>query len=258
MPCPLSSSGLAHLYVSCKGGDGEIGGHSFSFADGGVQGKDQNTNAGSINPHLCQNRKGGPATYQGYWASPAYWNDGMNNNWIFYSATDSQGGDPPFPIDGYELTPSGTAGSYNPVPRTPNASTVSSNGSAIGFCQYSPTPSVSSSGTSASSGIVWAIEQPNSDNPLKNDCAGTNSPHAVLHAFCATAAGGRCTTALTELYNSTQNVTKTLISKDVTFSTPTIFNGRVYMGTRTEVGMAQAEVDVFGLCSSNGPSGCLQ
>ena len=62
MPCPLSSSGLAHLYVSCKGGDGEIGGHSFSFADGGVQGKDQNTNAGSINPHLCQNRKGGPAT----------------------------------------------------------------------------------------------------------------------------------------------------------------------------------------------------
>jgi hypothetical protein len=62
MPCPLSSSGLAHLYVSCKGGDGEIGGHSFSFADGGVQGKDQNANAGSINPHLCQNRKGGPAT----------------------------------------------------------------------------------------------------------------------------------------------------------------------------------------------------
>jgi len=196
-------------------------------------------------------------TYQGYWASPAYWNDGMNNNWIFYSATDSQGGDPPFPIDGYELTPSGTAGSYNPVPQTPNASTVSSTGSPIGFCQYSPTPSVSS-GASASSGIVWAIEQPNSGNPSNNNCAGTNSKHAVLHAFCATAAGGRCTTALTELYNSTQNVTKTLISKDVTFSTPTIFNGRVYMGTRTEVGAAQSEVDVFGLCSGNGPSGCLQ
>jgi len=151
----------------------------------------------------------------------------MNNNWIFYSATDSQGGDPPFPIDGYELTPSGTAGSYNPVPQTPNASTVSSTGSPIGFCQYSPTPSVSS-GASASSGIVWAIEQPNSDNnPINNDCGGTNSKHAVLHAFCATAAGGRCTTALTELYNSTQNVTKTLNSKYVTFSTPKVCNGRV-------------------------------
>jgi hypothetical protein len=32
---------------------------------------------------------------------------------------------------------------------------------------------------------------------------------------------------------------------------PTIFKGQIYMGTK-------AEVDVFGLCSTNGQSGCLQ
>lgn len=193
---------------------------------------------------------------QGYWASPAYWNDGTKN-WIFYSATDSVTGDAPFPIDGYELSPSGAAGSYNPVPQTPSATTVSSTGSAIGFCQYSPTPSVSSNGTSASSGIVWAIERPNGDNPSKGDCNGAVSAHAVLHAFCATAAGAPCTTALTELYNSAQNVQKHYISGDVSFSTPTIFNGLVYMGTKTPSGATTSELDVFGLCSNNGPSGCL-
>jgi hypothetical protein len=193
---------------------------------------------------------------QGYWASPAYWNDGTKN-WIFYSATDSVTGDAPFPIDGYELSPSGAAGSYNPVPQTPSATTVSSTGSAIGFCQYSPTPSVSSNGTSASSGIVWAIERPNGDNPFPGDCKGSVSAHAVLHAFCATNAGGRCTTALTELYNSAQNVQKHYISGDVSFSTPTIFNGLVYMGTKTPSGATTSELDVFGLCSNNGPSGCL-
>jgi hypothetical protein len=78
------------------------------------------------------------------------------------------------------------------------------------------------------------------------DCDGGTIDHAVLHAFCATAVPGTaCATALTELYNSTQNVKKTSIGKDVPFSTPTVFKGQVYMGTKTEV-------DVFGLCPSGG------
>ena len=81
--------------------------------------------------------------------------------------------------------------------------------------------------------------------------------HAVLHAFCATNAGGRCTTALTELYNSAQNVQNHYISGDVSFSTPTIFNGFVYMGVKTPSGATTSEIDVFGLCSNNGLSGCL-
>ena len=70
--------------------------------------------------------------------------------------------------------------------------------------------------------------------------------HARLHAFCATAvAGGSCATPLTELYNSHQNVTNTSIGPAVPFLTPTVFNGRVDMGTKTEV-------DVFGLCPPSG------
>jgi len=48
-----------------------------------------------------------------------------------------------------------------------------------------------------------------------------------------------------ELYNSTQNVKKTVIGPAVPFVPPTILNGQVYMGTKTEV-------DVFGLCPSGG------
>ena len=98
---------------------------------------------------------------------------------------------------------------------------------------------MSSSSTAYSSGIVWAIEHQNSDNPT--DCNGTDIAHAALHAFNAT--------TLAELYRS--NGVQTNIGGPTPFSTPTIFKGQVYMGTKTEV-------DVFGLCSTNGQSGCLQ
>ena len=68
--------------------------------------------------------------------------------------------------------------------------------------------------------------------------------HAALHAFNASNVGAA------ELYNS-RGVHSTNIGGPTPFSTPTIFKGQVYMGTKTEV-------DVFGLCSTNGHSGCLQ
>jgi hypothetical protein len=188
--------------------------------------------------------------YQGYWASPAYWHDGTNGlDWLFYSATDATNTVAPFPVYGYQLASSGSGqpGTYSPVPQTANAYTFNSGGT-VGFCQYSTTPSISSSGMSASTGIVWAIENPNTANSDGNGttCDGGTIDHAVLHAFCATAVPGTaCATALMELYNSTQNVKKTSIGKDVPFSTPTVFKGQVYMGTKTEV-------DVFGLCPSGG------
>jgi hypothetical protein len=64
-----------------------------------------------------------------------------------------------------------------------------------------------------------------------------------LHAFTATQKQG----FLTSLYDSAQSVTQTKIGAPTTFSTPTIFQGQVYMGTQTEV-------DVFGLCPH---SGCM-
>jgi hypothetical protein len=54
-------------------------------------------------------------------------------------------------------------------------------------------------------------------------------------------------TTLTPLYNSSKGVTQTTIGPATSFSVPTVFNGQVYMGTKTEV-------DVFGLCSTL-PSG---
>ena len=130
----------------------------------------------------------------------------------------------------------GDVGSSLPIP-SQYAST------SIQFCPYSPTPSLSSSGAGYLSGIVWTIEHQNNDNP--HDCA-TNGEimHAALHAFNASNVGAA------ELYNS-RGVHSTNIGGPTPFSTPTIFKGQVYMGTKTEV-------DVFGLCSTNGHSGCLQ
>jgi hypothetical protein len=164
---------------------------------------------------------------QGYWASPAYWEymTGSTPTYMLYnSATTDRPTAAPYPINGYHLLTSGTLG---PVPDPPTASTVA------GFCQYSPTPSVSSNGTTAGTGIVWAIEHGNSNNPSRNNCAG-NSQQAALHAFNAT--------TMTELYTS-RGLPSGTTGSVTTFSTPTIFKGHVYMGTQTGV-------NVFGLCTS--------
>ncbi len=173
---------------------------------------------------------------QGYWASPAYWKytSGSTINYMLYHSATMQStaaGVAPEAINGYKLLTSGPSG---PIPTT-YASTN------ILFCDYSPTPSVSSSGTAATTGIVWAIEHQNQDNPSVPDCNGNYIPHAALHAFNAT--------NMAKLYNS-RSVT-TDIGPVTTFSTPMIFKGQVYMGTQTEV-------DVFGLCNT-APSGhCMQ
>jgi hypothetical protein len=186
---------------------------------------------------------------QGYWSSPAYWFDG-SHSWLYYSATmdgsalfcsgttlcQNGFGPPgvsPEAINAYQLQ-SSTPG---PIPSaTPFAKTSTL------FCDYSPTPSVSSNPQNlAGSGIVWAIEpDQNKDNQQGNnnpDCAsGTNNtnlvPNAALHAFSAT-------NLATELYTS-RGVTTT-INKAGGFVSPTVFNGQVYVG-------ADSQVEVFGLC----------
>jgi len=165
-------------------------------------------------------------TGQGYWASPAYWFDGTNS-WIYYSPTTSDTSVAPYPVYAFKLSPNASSG---PIPQTPTASTVAPDL----FCQYAPTPSVSSNPNNLiATGIVWAIERPNRD---ANDCAVKQViAHAALHAFTAN-------NNLASLYNS-RTVT-TSIGGVTTFSTPTVFNGQVYMGTKTEV-------NVFGLCGNN-------
>jgi hypothetical protein len=84
------------------------------------------------------------------------------------------------------------------------------------------TPSISANGTS--NAIVWAIE---TAGQVQGGAA------AVLHAYDAT-------NVATELYNSNQAGTRDVPGAAVKFSVPTIANGRVYIGTQTDV-------DIYGL-----------
>lgn len=87
---------------------------------------------------------------------------------------------------------------------------------------------VSSTGTS--NGIVWAVDS--SCYGVPSPCGDTATP-AVLHAFDAT-------NLARELWNSSQAGQRDQAGAAVKFSVPTVANGKVYIGTRTEL-------DVYGL-----------
>ena len=100
------------------------------------------------------------------------------------------------------------------------SSTPTSMGSAPGT-YFGQTPSVSSNGTT--NGIVWAI-------PYATGGAG----EAILLAYDAT-------NVATELYSSEQAANnRDIPGAWAKFSVPVIVNGKVYIGTATEV-------DVYGL-----------
>ncbi len=86
---------------------------------------------------------------------------------------------------------------------------------------YSPSPSISANGTT--NGIVWS---------LKTDNFGSGG-QATLYAHDAT-------NVATLLYSSTQNATRDNPGASVKFAVPTITNGKVYVGTETQL-------SVFGL-----------
>ncbi|MGC2173676.1 MAG: choice-of-anchor D domain-containing protein [Candidatus Sulfotelmatobacter sp.] len=83
------------------------------------------------------------------------------------------------------------------------------------------TPTVSSNGST--DGVVWVLE---------TDGYGTNKP-AILHAYDANNLGD-------ELYNSKMIASRDSAGFAVKFAVPTVANGKVYVGTQTEM-------DVYGL-----------
>jgi hypothetical protein len=242
LPVVVNADKQSNLYFSYQGNLGK-------FVSGTVCGSGANNIQCITTPAPPSNDK-----VQGYWSSPAYWFDGTHS-WLYYSATMNgsalfcsgttlcqNGFGPPMvspeAINAYQLQPSGGLGPISSA--TPSASTSTL------FCDYSPTPSVSSNGTTKpESGIVWAIEQnQNVDNQSHpTDCFGSHpmgNPGA-LHAFSAS-------NVATELYSS--RTVRTVIQSAQGFVTPTVFNGQVYVG-------ANSEVEVFGLCKNGQNGQCL-
>lgn len=89
------------------------------------------------------------------------------------------------------------------------------------FGYVGTTTSVSANG--ASNGIIWAVEW----------SPGTSTQPAVLYAFDAADLSN-------ELYDSTQVASRDALGTAAKFTVPTVINGKVYVGTATEV-------DVFGI-----------
>ncbi len=147
----------------------------------------------------------------GYWSAPAYWK-GQTATYVYFAGVLQDAakgvGDN---LRMYTLADGML--SSTPVAQSSNIFPVGT------------TPSVSANG--ADNGIVWAIER--QDGLGKNP---GNRP-AVLRAYDAT-------NVATELYNSTQAGTRDKAGPATKYVVPTIANGRVYVGTQTEV-------DVYGL-----------
>jgi hypothetical protein len=135
------------------------------------------------------------------WGTPAFW-----QNHMFYGGTNDR-------LTAFDFS----AGKFATTP---------SSESTAPFQFPGPTPSVSSQG--ASGGVVWAADVSRYGVP-----SAFGSGPAVLHAYDAT-------NLATELWNSSQAAGNRDQAGDaVKFAVPTIANGKVYLGTRTEI-------DVYG------------
>jgi hypothetical protein len=102
---------------------------------------------------------------------------------------------------------------------------------AVNFA-YGTTPSVSSLGTTPGTAIVWAIWN-HGDSCNGKLCKRVPPPRppksepAVLYAFQAD--------TLKQLYASNNCSSRDLMGSGIKFSVPTIANGKVYVGTQTEL-----------------------
>jgi hypothetical protein len=152
----------------------------------------------------------------GMWGAPAFWQNGL-----YYAGYGN-------PLTMYSFNT--TTGLFNPSPASQSNNR---------FSFPTVTPSISSQG--ATNGIAWAVDASlfgwaAGDGgachvvPIPPACTGP----AILHAYDAT-------NLKTELWNSTLAAnSRDNAGNGVKFVPPTVANGKVYLGTRTEI-------DVYGL-----------
>jgi hypothetical protein len=184
-----------------------------------------NPNGGPINvvDHDIMGQVNGPVqavngSLGGYFASGAYWNGPHGGTYVYYAGADQTA-----------LEPGGAAigdslrlymirdGVFSPTSSISQSSDMFLNGA---------TPSISSNGKK--NGIVWLVE--------RRDRLVTKpgSLPAFLHAYNAR-------NVSKELYSSEMNPTRDAAGPATKFVVPTIANGKVYVGTQTEL-------DVYGRC----------
>jgi hypothetical protein len=134
-------------------------------------------------------------------STPAYW-----NNTVYFCGSNDV-------LKAYTLS-NGLLGN------TPSSSSTTS----FGF--PGATPSISANGNT--NGIVWVI-----DSTTQPGSPGLGPSPAVLHAYLAT-------NVANELWNSSQAPNnRDTAGESVKFTVPTVANGKVYIGTQTEL-------DVYG------------
>jgi hypothetical protein len=118
------------------------------------------------------------------------------------------------------------------VPRSYTVSAGTMAAASVGthtFAFLGSQPVVSSNGST--NGILWTLE---------NNGSAVTSGAGLLHAWNAL-------NLTSELYNSDQNGTKDVPGPSVKFLVPTIVNGKVYVGSQTEL-------DVYGLTGKASPT----
>jgi hypothetical protein len=167
-------------------------------------------NMGKYDPNGDQDIQTVEGTVHGYWSSPAYWKS-PTTQYVYYSGMTDENGSGDY-LKQYSIT-NGVVSSA-PVEQTTNLFPVGS------------TPSISANGTS--NGILWAAER----KDILSARPGTQP--ATLYAYSAS-------NVSVVLYNS-HHATKLRDQPGCAnkFITPTIANGKVYLGT-------QNELDIYGV-----------
>lgn len=156
--------------------------------------------------------------FSGYWGVPAYW----NGNVYFGGGNDNTGEAEPIRVFSFNA---GNSGLLSTTPTSASARTFNFPG---------PDPSVSSNGTT--NGILWALD----NSRWRNTCA-SGSNCQVLYAYDATNLANLLYTS------STAANYRDVPGSAVKFTTPTIANGKVYLGS------VQA-VSAFGLLAGATPT----
>jgi hypothetical protein len=199
---PLAPANRQHLLVG--------GGKGVTF-NGELYTLDR-TNLGQFNPNDSGARQIFPVG-GGIFATPAFW-----QNTLYIAGTGTN-------LQAYSLNPSTGMFTTTPTSQSP-----------LSYGFPGATPSVSSAGTTAGTGIVWAIDSNAYCTPQSTSCGP-----AILHAYDAT-------NLATELWNSSQSLSDKA-GNAVKFVVPTIANGKVYIGTRGSASTngGVGELDVYGL-----------